>query len=64
MLGSSVIKVAKNIRESYTGGAVDSYIPHNNISNFIESNEYEIIYHYDANGLYPTIMANKPMPPP
>ena len=54
--------VANNIRESYTGGAVDSYIPHNNISNFIESDDYETIYHYDANALYPTIMANKAMP--
>lgn len=54
--------VEKNIRKSYTGGAVDSYIPHNKIGNFIESNEYETIYHYDANALYPSVMTNNLMP--
>jgi hypothetical protein len=54
--------VERNIRLSYTGGAVDSYIPHNKIGNFIESNEYETIFHYDANALYPSVMTNDLMP--
>jgi hypothetical protein len=54
--------VERNIRLSYTGGAVDSYIPHNKIGNFIESNEYETIFHYDANALYPSVMTNNLMP--
>jgi DNA polymerase type B, organellar and viral len=54
--------VERNIRQSYTGGAVDSYIPHNKIGNFIESNEYETIYQYDANALYPSVMTNNLMP--
>ena len=54
--------IERNIRQSYTGGAVDLYIPHNKIGSFIESNEYEKIYQYDANSLYPSIMATKPMP--
>lgn len=56
--------VEKNIRQSYTGGSVDLYIPHNKIGNFIESNEYETIYQYDANALYPSVMTNDLMPPP
>ena len=54
--------IERNIRQSYTGGSVDSYIPHNKIGNFIESNEYETIYHYDANALYPTVMTKDLMP--
>lgn len=54
--------VEKNIRQSYTGGSVDLYIPHNKIGNFIESNEYETIYQYDANALYPSVMTNDLMP--
>jgi hypothetical protein len=54
--------IEKNIRQSYTGGAVDLYVPHNKIGNFIESNENEKIFQYDANSLYPCVMANKPMP--
>ena len=51
----------QNIRESYTGGAVDVYIPHN--AYLINGNvEYETLYCYDVNGLYPTVMANKSMP--
>jgi DNA polymerase family B len=53
-------KVEKNIRESYSGGAVDVYIPHNRKS--ICLNEYTTLYGYDVNALYPTVMANKSMP--
>ena len=42
------------IRKSYTGGAVDVYIPQNK--------DNEILYLYDVNGLYPTTMLNNPMP--
>ena len=43
-----------NIRKSYTGGAVDVYIPQNK--------DNELLYLYDVNSLYPTVMANNPMP--
>ena len=46
--------VEHDIRQSYTGGAVDMYIPSNN-------NEFKLFY-YDVNSLYPFIMANYPMP--
>jgi len=42
-----------NIRQSYTGGAVDVYIPHN---------KYNKLHYYDMNSLYPTAMAQRPMP--
>jgi DNA polymerase type B, organellar and viral len=47
-------KVFNEIKKSYTGGAVDMYIPFNN--------ENEIIYGYDVNSLYPYVMKNNPMP--
>ena len=47
--------VEKDIREAYTGGAVDLYIPHN-------CNGAEELYMYDVNSLYPYIMANFPVP--
>jgi len=43
-----------NIRQSYTGGAVDVYIPKNK--------DNELLYYYDVNGLYPSVMLNNPMP--
>jgi len=43
-----------NIRKSYTGGAVDVYIPHNKNN--------ETLYHYDVNGLYPSVMTKDLMP--
>src|SRR5580693_2235467 len=41
-------QVAKDIRQSYTGGAVDMYIPFNN--------EDTKVYAYDVNSLYPSVM--------
>lgn len=43
-----------NIRQSYTGGAVDVYIPQNK--------DNEKLYLYDVNALYPSVMKNNPMP--
>ena len=56
--------VEKDIRESYTGGAVDVYIPHNRINNVLDSFKayFTKIYWYDANSLYPFVMANTSMP--
>jgi hypothetical protein len=42
------------LKLSYTGGAVDMYIPSNEVG--------ELVYGYDVNSLYPFIMANFPMP--
>src|SRR6266498_3285900 len=47
-------KIDDNIRQGYTGGAVDMYIP----SNF----NNKLIYCYDVNSLYPYVMANFKMP--
>jgi len=44
----------KQLKHSYTGGAVDMYIPTNNSN--------ELVYAYDVNSLYPFVMANFPMP--
>lgn len=42
------------IRTSYSGGATDMYIPTNDTD--------ELVYGYDANSLYPYVMANYDMP--
>lgn len=44
-------EISDNIRQSYTGGAVDMYLPIGND-----------LFAYDVNSLYPYVMANKPMP--
>ena len=45
------------IRKSYTGGAVDAYIPA-----FTQQTPEDLLYSYDVNGLYPYVMANFDMP--
>lgn len=47
-------QIANDIREGYTGGAVDMYIPTNP--------EGTLIYCYDVNSLYPSVMLNNLMP--
>ena len=42
------------LKLSYTGGAVDMFIPTND--------ENELVYAYDVNSLYPFVMAAFPMP--
>jgi hypothetical protein len=56
--------IEKDIRQSYTGGAVDVYIPHNRLTPWLtnEKVEYETLYYYDVNGLYPTVMSQQYMP--
>jgi hypothetical protein len=53
MLGN----VEKDIRESYTGGAVDVYITNNTYNTSDEK-----LYYYDVNSLYPTVMSSMEMP--
>jgi DNA polymerase type B, organellar and viral len=47
-------EISRDIRQSYTGGAVDMYIPIND-----ENTE---IFAYDVNSLYPFVMKNNLMP--
>lgn len=54
-------QVEKEIRMAYTGGAVDVYIPHNRVGSFF-SKIFKPLYYYDVNSLYPSVMANVPMP--
>ena len=54
-------RVEEAIRESYTGGAVDVYIPHNRTSSFF-SKYFTKLFYYDVNSLYPTVMAKTFMP--
>ena len=53
-----------NIRQSYSGGAVDVYIPHNRISGFLNNivAKFKTLLYYDVNSLYPTIMSKMTMP--
>jgi hypothetical protein len=43
--------IAKNIKQGYTGGSTDMFIPHG-----------KNIYCYDVNSLYPSVMINQDMP--
>ena len=47
-------KIAENIRQGYTGGAVDMYIPH--------PKKGTKVYCYDVNSLYPYVMSKFDMP--
>jgi hypothetical protein len=55
-------KVDSDIRESYTGGAVDVYIPHNGQNGDFFSLIKDILYYYDINSLYPFVMASSKLP--
>jgi hypothetical protein len=55
-------KVANNIRESYSGGAVDVYIPHNKVGTYTLSTTFRTLFLYDVNSLYPFVMSTKAMP--
>jgi hypothetical protein len=44
-------KIYSDIKKSYTGGAVDVYLPYG-----------EDLYLYDINSLYPSVMREFPMP--
>jgi hypothetical protein len=52
------------IRQSYSGGAVDVYTPHNRITPFFSNIKgvFKKLFYYDVNSLYPTVMATHPMP--
>ena len=56
--------VESDIRQSYTGGAVDVYIPHNRVSGLLDNIKAKFItlFYYDVNSLYPSVMANLDMP--
>jgi hypothetical protein len=54
-------EVEQAIRESYSGGAVDVYIPHNKVGTYSMSNQRRKLYGYDVNALYPSVMANLPI---
>lgn len=51
---SSNSKIFNDIKQSYTGGSVDMFIPTN------QSNEF--VYGYDVNSLYPYEMMTKSFP--
>ena len=56
--------VESDIRESYSGGAVDVYIPHNRVTPFFSNIKplHKGLFSYDVNSLYPTVMAYNEIP--
>lgn len=59
-------KVEADIRQAYTGGAVDVYIPTNGVRfnawNAVSEEDRSDLYYYDVNSLYPFIMSESAMP--
>jgi hypothetical protein len=67
-------RVERDIRQSYTGGAVDAYIPYHvenektdrdvlaRLKGDYKPKGYTGLYYYDVNSLYPTCMAHLEMP--
>lgn len=55
-------KVEQDIREAYTGGAVDVYLPHNGAHNNFWSNVRHHLFYFDVNSLYPWVMSSLDMP--
>ena len=53
-----------DIRKSYSGGAVDVFIPHNRTTPFFGKSRpmHRLLYSYDVNNLYPTVMAYNQIP--
>jgi DNA polymerase type B, organellar and viral len=49
----------RDIRQSYTGGAVDVYIPHNMD---LDTGKFSKLFYYDVNSLYPYVMSTLEMP--
>ena len=58
-------KVEQAIRQSYSGGSVDVYIPHSKQGTFVDivsTKWISKLFYYDVNSLYPYVMANMSMP--
>ena len=55
-------KVEEDIRQSYTGGAVDVYITNNFKDHVFKKTERDKLYYYDVNSLYPYVMSTMEMP--
>ena len=57
--GGGAGSTEKDIRQSYTGAAVDVYFP---LNMNLYYDTFDLLYYYDANSLYPTIMDSLEMP--
>ena len=57
-------QVEKDIRQAYSGGAVDNYKPTNvtDINNPSDLDRRKKLFYYDANSLYPHVMKSMLMP--